>query len=67
MKNPLLSDAINTLRQRGLAHVIENGGIHYKVRFTNTLGSRCVLVVSGSPSHPSAIRKNRAVLKRLAR
>jgi hypothetical protein len=66
-RSPLLDDTIGILRQHGLAHKIENGGPHFKVRFTNAFGSKCLLIVSQSPSHFSAIRKNRAVLQRLLR
>ena len=63
----LLEDAIETLRRHGLTPEVENGGPHFKIRFVNALGSNCVLIVSRSPSHFSAIRKNRAVLQRLLR
>ena len=62
----LLEDAINTLRQHGLTGEIEHGP-HFKVRFTNALGSRCCLIISRSPSSQSAIKENRAELRRLMR
>jgi len=60
----LLEDAINTLRQHGLTGEIEHGP-HFKVRFSNALGSRCCLIISRSPSCRSAIKDNRAELRRL--
>jgi hypothetical protein len=62
----LLDDAIVTLRRHGLAPKIEQGP-HIKVRFTNQLGSHCILIVSRSPSSQRAIKKNRAQLHRLMR
>ena len=62
----LLEDAINTLRQHGLTSEIEHGP-HFKLRFTNALGSRCCLIISHSPSCRSAINDNRAELRRLMR
>jgi hypothetical protein len=64
--NALLEDAITMLRQHGLTPEIENGS-HFKIRFTNVLGSRCCLVVSRTPSNRFAIKRNRAVLRRLMR
>ena len=66
-KFALLDDAVDTLHRHGLAPQVENGGVHFKIRFVNALGSNCLLIVSRSPSRPSAIQKNRAVLKRLLR
>ena len=62
----LLEDAIDTLRQHGLTGEIEYGP-HFKVRFTNALGSQCCLIVSRSPSNRFAIKRNRAELRRLLR
>jgi len=62
----LLRDAIDTLRQQGLAAEIEHGP-HFKIRFTNALGSQCCLIVSRSPSSQRALQENRAMLRRLLR
>jgi hypothetical protein len=62
----LLEDAIDTLRQHGLTGEIEHGP-HFKVRFTNALGSQCCLIVSRSPSNRFAIKRNHAELRRLLR
>jgi hypothetical protein len=64
--NALLDDAIATLRQHGLAPEVEHGP-HLKIKFTNVFGSRCCLIVSRSPSTRSAIKDNRAELRRLMR
>jgi hypothetical protein len=64
--NALLDDAIDMLRQFGLAPVVEHGP-HIKIRFVNALGSRCSLIISRSPSCRSAIKDNRAELRRLMR
>ena len=64
--NPLLEEAIRTLREHGLTSEIEHGP-HFKVRFTNALGSQCCLIVSRSPSNRFAIKRNRAELRRLLR
>jgi hypothetical protein len=64
--NALVKDAIETLRQHGLAPEIEQGP-HLKIKSTNAIGSQCVLVVSRSPSSRSAIKANRAQLRRLLR
>ena len=64
--NALLDDAIATLRRHGLVLEIEHGS-HLKIKFTNAHGSKCCLVLSRSPSCPFAIKKNRAVLRRLMR
>jgi hypothetical protein len=66
MKDALLHDAVATLRRHGLAPEIEQAG-HIKVRFTNRLGSNCLLVISRSPSNRSAIKESRATLRRLLR
>ena len=62
----LLEDTINTLRQHGLTGEIEHGP-HIKIRFVNVFGSRCCLIISRSPSCRSAIKDNRAELRRLMR
>jgi hypothetical protein len=64
----LVEDTIDTLRRYGLTGEIEEGGSgHFKVKFVNGQGSKCLLVVSHSPSNRHAIRKNRAELRRLIR
>jgi hypothetical protein len=64
--NALVEDAVATLRRHGLALTIKQGP-HLKIKFTNSLGSQCCLVVSRSPSDRSAIKKSRAELRRLLR
>jgi hypothetical protein len=64
--NPLLKDAVAMLRQHGLAAHIENGS-HIRVRFTNSFGTHCLLVLSRTPSDQAAIKKSRAQLRRLLR
>jgi hypothetical protein len=66
-KSTLLDDAIATLRRHGLTPEVKNGGAHYKIRFVNAPGSKCLLIVSQSPSSQSAIHNNRAELRRLLR
>jgi hypothetical protein len=62
----LLEDALEILDQHGLVGEVEQSS-HLKIRFTNALGSRCLLVVSRSPSDRLAIWKSRAELRRLLR
>jgi hypothetical protein len=62
----LPKDAIKTLRKHGLAGEVESGR-HFKIRFVNANGSRCILVMSRTPSCKFAIKRNRAVLRRLMR
>lgn len=64
--NALVRDAIDTLRRHGLTPEIEQGS-HLKVKFTNVLGSRCVLVVSCTPSCWRSLKASRAELRRLMR
>jgi hypothetical protein len=65
----LLDDAVDTLREYGLAAEIEPGkGSHLKIRFTNAHGSKCLLVVPRtSANNWRAIRNHRAALRRLMR
>jgi hypothetical protein len=62
----LLKDALGTLRRHGLDAEVEHGS-HFKIRFINTLGSNCLLVVSRTPGNRSAIKASRAELRRLLR
>jgi len=57
--NPLLKDAVAMLRQ--------HNGSHIRVRFTNSFGTHCLLVLSRTPSDQAAIKKSRAQLRRLLR
>jgi len=66
-KFALLDDAVDILLRHGLTPEVKNGGAHYKIRFVNALGSKCLLIVSQSPSSRFAVRKNRAELRRLLR
>jgi hypothetical protein len=66
--NALVEDAIDTLRRHGLTGEIEEAGSgHFKVKFVNGRGSKCLLIVSRTPSSQRAIKRNRAVLRRLMR
>jgi hypothetical protein len=67
MRSPLIVDALALLAERGLAAEVEQGGAHYKLRFDNQNGCRCLLVVSVSPSSRNALKKNRSQLHRLLR
>ena len=65
-KSELLRETLSTLRQHGSEpRVVQSK--HFKIRWQDQAGrSRC-LVLSSSPSCPFAIKKNRAVLRRLLR
>jgi hypothetical protein len=62
--NPLVLEALDTLKARGFVPVVQNGGKHFKIVWVDH-GRRFLLVVSRSPSTPYAERRSRAVLKRL--
>jgi len=62
--NPLVLEALDTLKARGLVPVVQNGGKHFKIRWVDH-GRRYLLVVSRSPSNFRAGRNSRALLKRL--
>jgi hypothetical protein len=64
--NAFVNDAVETLRQHGLAAEIEPGrGSHTKIRFINANGSKCLLVVPRPSRSWHAIRSYRAELRRL--
>jgi hypothetical protein len=66
--NHLVAEALEILRGAGLTDAkVSNGGAHYKVKFTNAHGKRCLLVVSRSPSNRNAAQNNRSELRRLMR
>jgi hypothetical protein len=62
--NPLVLEALDTLKARGFVPVVKNGGKHFKITWVDQ-GRRFLLVVSRSPSTPYAERRSRALLKRL--
>jgi len=62
--NPLVLEALDTLKARGFIPVVKNGGKHIKVSWIDH-GRRYLLVVSQSPSSPHAARRSRALLRRL--
>jgi hypothetical protein len=67
MRFPLLvRDALNLLRQHGVAAEVEQG-VHYKVRFCNQFGHPCLLIIARSPSARGAFQQNRSELRRLLR
>jgi hypothetical protein len=61
----LLDDALETLRRAGLEATVDRGAPHFKIKFTNTHGSACVLIISRTPSSRRAIFESRSVLRRL--
>ena len=63
----LVDEALEILREAGVAAEVQDNTRHIKIRFTNALGYRCLLVVSRSPSHHNAAQRNRATLRRLLR
>lgn len=64
MKNELLEDAIETLRQAGFEpHVVRNR--HWKVSWIDQHGRTRMLVVAYSPSSSRARLRSRATLRRL--
>jgi hypothetical protein len=62
--NPLVLEALDTLKARGFVPVVRNGGKHFKITWVDH-GRRFLLVVSRSPSNFRAERNSRALLKRL--
>jgi hypothetical protein len=62
----MVRDALDLLAEHGLVGEVENGS-HFKIRFVNPHGHRCLLVVARSPGHQHAIKQNRAELRRLLR
>jgi hypothetical protein len=64
--NPLVIEALDTLKARGLVPIVKNGGKHTKVAWIDH-GRKFLLVVSRTPSTPYAERRSRALLKRLLR
>jgi hypothetical protein len=67
MINHLVAEALEILREAGLAADVQDNAPHYKIRFTNAFGRRCTLIISRSPSNRNAAQENRAVLRRLLR
>jgi hypothetical protein len=63
----LLKDSLTILRQHGLDAAVEDQGRHIKIRFINTHGRACLLILSRSPSHRKARIQNRGTLRRLLR
>ena len=67
MRFPLLvEDTLALLRQHGLTGWVEQG-THFKIRFNNRFGRKCLLVVARSPSDWRAFKQNRGELRRLMR
>jgi hypothetical protein len=63
---PLVRDALTELAEHGLAGEVEQGP-HYKVRFRDRHGRKCLLVIARSPSDRRVFKQNRSVLRRLLR
>jgi hypothetical protein len=66
-KHPLIEDALEILRRHDIAAEIENGGAHVKLRFTNSFGCPCLLIIAGTPGCRRALQQSRATLRRLLR
>jgi hypothetical protein len=62
--NPLVLEALDTLKARGFTPVVKNGGKQFKITWVDS-GRRYLLVISRSPSSFRAERNSRALLKRL--
>jgi hypothetical protein len=62
--NPLVLEALDTLKARGLVPIVKNGGKHIKIGWVDH-GRRFLLVVSRTPSSPYAERRSRTLLRRL--
>jgi hypothetical protein len=66
VKNDLLDDAVEMIREAGYEPRVTNGR-HHKVRWTDHQDRQHCLVVSVSPSSRRARLQSRAVLRRLLR
>jgi hypothetical protein len=62
----LVRDTLTLLAEHGLTGEVENG-THFKIRFVNQYGHKCLLITARSPSHQRAFKQNRAELRRLLR
>jgi hypothetical protein len=63
--NPLVTEAPDTLKARGLVPTIkDNGQKHIKIAWIDH-GRKFLLIVSRTPSSRFAQRRSRAVLRRL--
>jgi hypothetical protein len=63
---PLVEDSLALLAEAGIAGEVEQGR-HFKVRFENQLGRKCMLSVSLSPGSRRARKQNLSQLRRLMR
>jgi hypothetical protein len=63
---PLVRDSLTMLAEHGLAGEVEQGP-HFKVRFVNVFGRKCLLIVARSPSDWRVFKQNRSELRRLLR
>jgi len=64
--NPLVLEALNTLKARGLVPCVGKRGKHIKIRWVNQ-GRTFLLVVSHSPSDRNSQLNSRTILRRLLR
>jgi hypothetical protein len=62
--NPLVLEALDTLKAKGFVPTVKNGGMHFKITWVDH-GRKFLLVVSSSPSTPYAERRSRTLLRRL--
>jgi hypothetical protein len=63
----MVDDAVALLAAHGITPVIDNGGRHVKVRWTDARGHRFLLIIPQSPSDFRSRLNSRAVLRRLLR
>jgi hypothetical protein len=64
--NPLVLEALDMLKARGLVPVVRNGGKHFKVGWFDR-GRRFLLIVPRTPGDRRSALNSRAMLRRLLR